>query len=336
MRWSFFLILALGVALADHVDAIPEQDYASSYARKVLPFLSSGERFTFRSADRLTKLQGIRFLHPGAKGLIVVVNGSTESLLKYGELFYDLYHHGYSVISYDHRGQGLSPHLVRANSQIAQIDNFDLYAADLNALVQQVILPGNHEKLYLLAHSMGGGVALDYLERYSSPFQAVVLSAPMLRINTSPYPESLAHLVVKFSCIIGLGDHYSIGMHDHDPKEPFEGNKITSSKKRWEAIHRVWQTHPEAVLGGPSNDWVNQAMNRTPIIRKHLSKIDKRVLILQAGKDQLVMNPDQDRASTQIPRARLMTFPDSKHEILTERDPIRDRALGQILKFFNN
>lgn len=266
----------------------------------------------------------------------MVVNGSTESLLKYGELFYDLYHHGYSVISYDHRGQGLSPHLVRANSQIAQIDNFDLYAADLNALVQQVILPGNHEKLYLLAHSMGGGVALDYLERYSSPFQAVVLSAPMLRINTSPYPESLAHLVVKFSCIIGLGDHYSIGMHDHDPKEPFEGNKITSSKKRWEAIQNIWQTHPEAVLGGPSNDWVNQAMNRTPIIRKHLSKIDKRVLILQAGKDQLVMNPDQDRATTQIPQARLMTFPDSKHEILTERDPIRDRALGQILKFFNN
>jgi len=336
MQWSFFLILAIGITLADHVSAIPEQEYASSYARKVLPFLSSGERFTFRSADRLTKLQGIRFLHPGAKGLIVVVNGSTESLLKYGELFYDLYHHGYSVISYDHRGQGLSPHLVRTNSQIAQIDNFDLYAADLNALVQQVILPGNHEKLYLLAHSMGGGVALDYLERYSSPFQAVVLSAPMLRINTSPYPELLAHLVVKFFCIIGLGDHYSIGMHDHDPKEPFEGNKITSSKERWEAIQHVWQTHPEAVLGGPSNDWVDQAMNRTPIIRKHLSKIDSRILILQAGRDQLVMNPDQERASTQIPRARLMTFSDSKHEILTERDPIRDRALGQILKFFNN
>jgi lysophospholipase len=336
MRWSFFLILAIGITFADHVSAIPEQEYASSHARKVLPFLSSGERFTFRSADRLTKLQGIRFLHPGAKGLIVVVNGSTESLLKYGELFYDLYHHGYSVISYDHRGQGLSPHLVRTNSQIAQIDNFDLYAADLNALVQQVILPGNHEKLYLLAHSMGGGVALDYLERYSSPFQAVVLSAPMLRINTAPYPELLAHLVVKLFCIMGLGDHYSIGMHDHDPKEPFEGNKITSSKERWEAIQHVWQIHPEAVLGGPSNDWVDQAMNRTPIIRKHLSKIDSRILILQAGKDQLVMNPDQERASTQIPRARLMTFSDSKHEILTERDPIRDRALGKILEFFNN
>ncbi|MCE9588646.1 MAG: alpha/beta fold hydrolase [Verrucomicrobia bacterium] len=330
------MIFAVCVAVVDHASAIQEQGYGPNYAGTVLPFLSSGERFSFRSADGVTNLQGIRFLHPVAKGMIVVLNGSTESWLKYGELFYDLYHHGYSVISYDHRGQGLSPHLVRANSQIAQIDNFDLYAADLNALIQQVIMPGNHEKLYLLAHSMGGGVALDYLERYSSPFQAVVLSAPMLRINTAPYPESLAHLVVKLSCIMGLGDRYSIGMHDHDPKEPFEGNKITSSKERWEAIQHVWQNHPEAVLGGPSNDWVDQTMNRTPTIRKHLSTIDSRILILQAGRDQFVMNPDQVVASTQIPRARLVTFPDSKHEILTERDPIRDRAIGQILEFFNN
>lgn len=336
MRWMFLLIVAVCVAGSDHASAIPEQNYALNYAKTVLPFLSSGERFTFWSEDGVTKLQGIRFLHPDAKGMIVVLNGSAESWLKYGELFYDLYDHGYSVISYDHRGQGLSPHLVRGNSQIGQIDNFDLYAADLNALVQQVIMPGNHEKLYLLAHSMGGGVALDYLERYSSPFQAVALSAPMLRINTAPYPESLAHLVVKLSCIMGLGDHYSIGMHDHDPKEPFEGNKITSSKERWDAIQHVWQNHPEAVLGGPSNDWVNQAMNRTPIIRKHLSTIDSRILILQAGRDQFVMNPDQVVASTQIPRAQLVTLPDSKHEILTERDPIRNRALGQILEFFNN
>jgi lysophospholipase len=336
MRWTLLLIVAVFVAVAEHAAAIPEREYAPNYARTVLPFLSSGERFTFRSADGVTNLQGIRFLHPVAKGMIVVLNGSTESWLKYGELFYDLYHHGYSVISYDHRGQGLSPHLVRANSQIGQIDNFDLYAADLNALVQRVIMPGNHEKLYLLAHSMGGGVALDYLERYSSPFQAVALSAPMLRINTAPYPESLAHLVVKLSCIMGLGDHYSIGMHDHDSKEPFEGNKITSSKERWQAIQHIWQTHPEAVLGGPSNDWVDQAMNSTPVIRKHLSKIDSRILILQAGRDQLVMNPDQVVACTQIPRALLVTFPDSKHEILTERDPIRGRALVKILEFFKN
>ena len=330
------MILGLSVALADHAAAIPEEGYAPNYASKVLPFLSSGERFAFRSADGVTNLEGISFLHPDAKGMIVVVNGNTESWLKYGELFYDLYHQGYSVISYDHRGQGLSPHLVHANPQIGQIDKFDLYAADLNALVQQVIMPGNHEKLYLLAHSMGGGVALDYLERYSSPFQSVVLSAPMLRINTTPYPELLAHLVVKLSCAAGMGDHYTLGAHDHNPKEAFEGNKITSSKERWETIQQVWQAHPEAVLGGPSNDWADQAMSRTHLIRKNLSKIETRILILQAGRDQFVMNPDQLIAGKKIPHARLVTFPDSQHEILTERDPIRDRALKQIFEFFNN
>ena len=34
--------------------------------------------------------------------------------------------------------------------------------------------------------------------------------------------------------------------------------------------------------------------------------------------------------------AHLVKFPDSKHEILMERDEIRDRALGKILEFFKN
>jgi len=336
MRRILLLIVAVCVAVAEHATAIPEQEYAPNYARTVLPFLSSGKRFSFRSADGVTKLQGIRFLHPDAKGIIVVLNGSTESWLKYGELFYDFYHNGYSVISYDHRGQGLSPHLVRANSQIGQIDNFDLYAADLNALLQQVIMPGNHEKLYLLAHSMGGGVALDYLERYSSPFQAVVLSAPMLRINTAPYPESVTRLLIALLNNAGMGDHYAPGKHDYDPAEPFDGNSITSSRNRWEANQLVWKSHPDAVLGGPSINWVDQAMTRTALIRKNLPTIKDNILMLQAGKDQLVMCPDQDMACRMIPDAHLVKFPDSKHEILMERDEIRDHALGQILEFFNN
>jgi len=336
MRRILLLIVAVCVAVPEHAAAIPEQGYGPNYTNKVLPFLSSGERFTFRSADRVTNLQGIRFLHPDAKGVIVVLNGNTESWLKYGELFYDLYHHGYSVISYDHRGQGLSPHLVHANPQLGQIDNFDLYAADLNALVLQVLMPENHEKLYLLAHSMGGAVALDYLERYPSPFQAVVLSAPMLRINTAPYPESVTRLLIALLNTAGMGDHYAPGKHDHDPAEPFDGNSITSSRNRWEANQLVWKSHPDAVLGGPSINWVDQAMTRTALIRKNLPTIKDHILMLQAGKDQFVMCPDQDMACRTIPDARLVKFPDSKHEILMERDEIRDRALGKILEFYKN
>jgi lysophospholipase len=183
---------------------------------------------------------------------------------------------------------------------------------------------------------MGGAVALDYLERYPSPFQAVVVSAPMLRINTAPYPETVTRGIVGFLHSIGLGDHYVIGKHDRYGDEPFEGNKLTSSKDRWNAIQSTWMNHPEAVTGGPSNDWVEQAIDRTAFIRARLSGIKSRVLILQAGKDEFVLNPDQDLAQEKIPGSRLTKFPDAHHEILFEKDPIRNQAITQILNFYGN
>jgi lysophospholipase len=330
------LLSTLLLTAVNALHAIPEKDYTLNDAKEVAPFLTSGQRFSFRSADGKIDLQGIRFVHPKAKGTIVVVNGNTESWLKYGELFHDLYQNGFSVTSYDHRGQGLSPHLVPANSQIGQIDDFALYAADLNAFVQQEIAPEKKEKAFLLAHSMGGGVALDYLEHYPSPFRAVALSAPMLRINTSPYPESVAWAASAFFHAIGRGDHYVMGKHDRNPSKPFEGNTLTSSRDRWNAIQSVWNSHPDAVLGGPSNDWVARAIPRTSVIREQLPQIKDRVLILQAGQDQFVMNPDQDIAQKKIPGAILIRFPDAKHEILMESDPIRQKALAEILRFFES
>ena len=316
--------------------AIPENDYARTYEREVKPFLASGQRFSFQSADGKTDLQGIRFIHPKAKGTIVAVNGSTESWLKDGELFYDLYRSGFSVASYDHRGQGLSPHLVPSNPQIGQIDDFALYAADLNAFVRQEIAPEKNEKTFLLANSMGGGIALDYLQSYPSPFRAVALTAPMIRINTAPYPESVARTMVAFLQMIGLGDHYTIGKHNWNPKEPFEGNTLTSSRARWDCGHSVWQSHPGAVLGGPSNDWVARAISRTAEIRKRLPEIKANILILQAGKEHFVMNPDQEMARAAIPGTLLVRLPDARHGILKESDPIREKALAKILRFFEN
>ena len=328
------LLLAVILAGMDRASPIPERDYGTQYGHTIPPFLKSGERFPFRSADGRTELQGVRFLNPQARGTIVVVNGSTESWLKYGELFHDLYRAGYSIFSYDHRGQGLSPHLVPANPQIDHIDDFALYAADLDAFVREVVLPTRPSPLFLIAHSMGGGVTTDYLQRYPSPFQAVVLSAPMIRIKTSPYPEPVAHLMIKLLHAAGFGAGYAPGKHDHDPKESFEGNPVTSSRERWEANEAVWTSHPDAVLGGPSVDWVNQALDTTATIRGHKEPVPVPVLVFQAGQDAFVMNPSRSELHRIFPNVRIICFPDSKHEILMERDAVRDKAIGEIAGFF--
>ena len=278
----------------------------------------------------------MKFIHPNEKGLIVIINGQSELWLKYAEIFYDLYQNGYSVYSYDHRGQGLSPHLAPRNSQIGHVDYFNEYAFDLNEFMETVIKPihPQSKNLFLIAHSMGGAVAAEYLESFQSPFQAVVLNAPMFRINTKPYPEKIARTIVQVSKMIGLGKRYAIGKHDDHCDRLFENNIVSSSKVRWEINNQLCESNPETVIGGPSSGWVNAALREGKFIRSNASKIKANVLMLQAGLDQLVVNESATKACSKMQSCKLSIFPTSQHEILMEQDVIRDLAFTQMEAFF--
>jgi alpha-beta hydrolase superfamily lysophospholipase len=59
------------------------------------------------------------------------------------------------------------------------------------------------------------------------------------------------------------------------------------------------------------------------------------VLLFQAGADQLVMPDGQDAFCAGAPNCRLEYFPDAGHEILMERDDIRNRALDLVRGFLS-
>ena len=331
------LLLNLSLVFSTTSKAITEKNYQQDYQSTVLPFLKSGESFNFQSADGKLSLSAIRFIHPQEKGLIVVINGQSEAWLKYAEVFYDFYQKGYSIYSYDHRGQGLSPHLVANNSQIGHVDHFMEYADDMNEFMDKVIKPVHplSKNLFLVAHSMGGGISAEYLERFTSPFQAVVLSAPMLGINTKPYPEKIARAIVSVSKTLGFGKKYAIGQHDYHCEGSFESNKVTTSKARWWMNTYVCKTYPDTIIGGPSNGWINESLRETKRIRKGIRQIKSNVLLFQAGIDQYVINEYEETACSQMQNCHLSTFPNSQHEILMEQDSIRDSAIQQILNFFS-
>ena len=209
---------------------------------------------------------------------------------------------------------------------------------DLNEFMEKVIKPVHPQSknLFLIAHSMGGGISAEYLELYPSPFQSVVLTAPMLRINTKPYPEKVAHAIVAVSKTIGLGRRYALGKHNYDCNGSFEHNKITSSPERWWMNNYICKNYPQTIIGGPSSEWVNTSLHETKSIRNNASAIKANVLLFQAGLDQLVINEAETDACSQMQNCRLVTLPSSQHEILMEQDSIRDLAFRQIDSFFTN
>ena len=97
----------------------------------------------------------------------------------------------------------------------------------------------------------------------------------------------------------------------------------------------IFALYPQTTIGGPSNRWVNQSMIAMKRIRNQASQIQAPLLVFQAEADQIVKTEDETHLCTSAKDCKLIAFPDSQHEILMERDSIRNPAMAAILAFFN-
>jgi lysophospholipase len=181
---------------------------------------------------------------------------------------------------------------------------------------------------------MGGAIAADYLSRGKTPFKAAVLSAPMLTLNTKPYPRFVGKIITGVAVHYGFDESYTLGQGDFDPGLPFEKNKVTSSPERFWMSTSVFRANPRAVIGGASNGWVYRALKATPKIVRKMKGITTPVLLFQAGRDQLVKSKGQNKGCGSTPSCSIRTFGDSQHEVLMERDVIRDSAMAAVEAFF--
>ncbi len=179
--------------------------------------------------------------------VIIIVNGRIESACKYQELFYDLFHQGYDIYSFDHRGQGLSERLI-ADPQMGYVEQFDDYVRDMDELITRFPLQ-NYTQRYLLAHSMGGAITTRYLESYPNhPFDAVVLSAPMLGINMPWQLRPIAFTLTKLLSATYATPHYAPGYGAYLPK-PFATNQLTHSAVRYQWFRELYEQQPQLKLG---------------------------------------------------------------------------------------
>ena len=335
-KLMLLLTLILPLFLANPSYALPEASIRTELSATILPFLTTGKRFTFETSDGM-QLQAVHFINPNSTKTIVLVSGRTESWLKYGEVFYDLYQKGYSIYSYDHRGQGLSPHLSPINPQIGYVAHFQSYLEDLNTFVTTVVVPEQKptDSLFLLAHSLGGGISAGYLSEFKVPFKKAILSAPMLQINTKPYPEIVALGIVSALDALGKGYHYAPGYHDYHVDQPFSTNTTTKSENRWWMTNEIYKAFPETILGGPSNRWVLENINATHRIRRETGNIEIPFIMFQSEKDQIVKPGGENTGCANAGKlCTKIVMPDSQHEVLMERDVIRDKAMAIIEEYF--
>lgn len=263
----------------------------------------------------------------------VFVGGFGDFIEKQFETFRDLAARGISVWTMDWRGQGGStrpkrwPHRPRAR-------NFDRDADEL-AQFAAATLQGELPRA-LIAHSMGGAIALLCLRRHPTLFSAAVLSAPMLGVPIGRTPPVLLRALTGPARLTGLGICHLPGTirWPYPPPTP-ERSRISSDAERCRIRHAWISSIPALRLDQPTYGWLDPALSLIARIgkRRFLERITTPILLGSAGRERIVAPAAHYRAARLLPDCMLVELPESKHEPFLERDPIRDEWLDEIDRF---
>jgi lysophospholipase len=263
----------------------------------------------------------------GVRGTVLLLNGRKEYLEKYHETICDLNDRGFTVISFDWRGQGLSDRLLPDRNK-GYVTNYDGYLQDLQDVVEQVVLPNVTVPAIILAHSMGGHIALRFLHDHPSVVTCAVLTAPLIDIFPTPFPgwtlASLTRLAVKtgFASLTVPGSK-----HRSPHQQKFDGNPLTSDSRRFAFEQQAIADNPDLSIGKPTFGWVSATLASIKILNQpgYAERLTTPVMMFSAEKDRIVSNAAQHRICSKISDCRLEILEGALHEILMESDAIRNK-----------
>ncbi len=261
---------------------------------------------------------------PGRKGTVVVLQGRAEFIEKYFETARDLRARGFAVATFDWRGQGLSDRAL-SDRQKGYVRDFSQYATDLDAIMEQVVLPDCPPPYFALGHSMGAAVAIRACHTGSRWFDRVVLSAPMIALP-SGHLTTVAGPVARFMRLAGRGSTYVPGgSPDTSGTDSFIGNALTSDPVRFARNAAVLEEEPALGLGSPTIAWVDATMRQMKefAASSYASHIRQPVLMVAAGRDDVISTPAIEEFGMNLLTGRHLILAGSRHEILQEQDHYR-------------
>lgn len=265
------------------------------------------------------RLRLMRFGGPGTRGTALIVPGWTEPCEKYAETALDLMDRGFSVVAFDPRGQGLSDRHTTGEER-ARVDDFAKHINDLDAVIKKVAA----ERLTIVAHSMGGLMALSWMAR-GGRADCAVLSAPATRIFKNPVVRIGSRWLAWALCKTGNQD-MPMGKENGGAAR-FEGNDLTSDPERHRMLHDLAYANQGLDLPRPYPAFIGAMKAQQLALHgaDALNALTVPTLIVGAGSDQIVDSTHYASLAARSPRIDHVQVDGSEHEILMERDELRDQ-----------
>src|SRR3954449_3007474 len=259
------------------------------------------------------------------RGTVCILQGRAEFIEKYFETVTELRRRGFAVVAFDWRGQGLSGRALAERAK-GYVRNFDQYGGDLEAIRANVLEPYMPKPHFALGHSMGGAIALAEARVGRLPFARLVATSPMLALCMVKSPKVAATTALLLR-LAGLGGQYVPGGGATSiAKKRFAGNRLTSDPVRYARNADIAAALGDGAIGDPTVAWLDSAFR---FMRKFADprfplEVRTPTLVVAAGADPVCATPVIERFAARLKAGHAIVLPGSRHEILMERDEIRE------------
>jgi acylglycerol lipase len=244
--------------------------------------------------------------HGEPRAAVVISHGGGEHSGRYAHVAASLNQAGYAVWALDHRGHG------RSGGPRMRFDSVAPLAADLRQMIAIAAEQVPARKPFLLAHSMGSAIGLDYACDHQDELSGLILSGALASVDQAPPVRLVVRAVAAIAPSTGVfkvnpetvsRDPEVVRAYDSDPLN-FHGSFPAATVS---ALQRVGQSFPDRLpsLTLPLLIMHGGDDRLTPPAGSHLvnelaSSKDKTLRIYDGLRHEILNEPEQDEIIAEI------------------------------------
>lgn len=206
------------------------------------------------------------------RSVLVLVHGIGEHSGRYMNIVRPLTDRGHAVYGFDHRGHGRSP------GPRGHIDRWEQYRGDVTAFLRLVGEREPDRPLFLLGHSLGALIVLDYVLHHPEGLRGAIVSGAPLE----PVGVAKPHLVALARLLSRLWPRFTMPL-----------NLDVSALSRDPDVVRAYREDP-LVHGMATVRWGAESLARIGWVKAHAVDVRLPILLLHGAADRL-NSPDGSR-----------------------------------------
>ncbi len=238
-----------------------------------------------------------------AKAAVIIIHGLADHSGRYESLGSNFAEHGFSTFAFDLRGHGLS------DGKRGHAITFDCFLQDLDRFRREVEgVLDRATPLFLLGMSMGGLIALRYLQEYETPLRGAIMVSPWLA-TALPVP--------RWKVMLGnaIGRVF--------PAVPFRAGIKAAALSRDPTVVSAYRQDPlvHDTITPRLFAEVSKAMG---LVTQRSDRLTTPLLFLLPGADRIVDTERTVAFTRHLPASmvNVKVYPGHYHELLNEPDRI--------------